>query len=189
VEELETFNLTINVSSLPEGIFSGDPSSALVNILDTDGMSLLCILTMCLIHSVILVATLSFSQTTYSINEDIGSVQPTLVLSKLLLTDITVLVKSTNISTTGNCLYHCCHFIRHSITLDDDYNFGPYNITIPAGMINASFNISISPDNILEGNELFSLTIDQTSLLTVVISDNSTLVMIIDDDRKILYFI
>jgi len=40
VEELETFNLTINVSSLPEGIFSGNPSSTLVNILDTDGMSL-----------------------------------------------------------------------------------------------------------------------------------------------------
>jgi len=184
MEELETFNLTINVSSLSEGIFSGDPSSALVNILDTDGMSLLCVLTIYLIHSVILVATLSFSQTTYSIDEDIGTVQPTLVLSKLLLTDITVLVNSININTTGNCLYHCCHFIRHLITLDDDYNSGQYNITIPAGMTNASFNISISPDNILEGNELFSLIIDQTSLPTVVVSDNFTLVMIKDDDCK-----
>jgi len=68
-----------------------------------------------LIPSVILVATLSFSQTTYSIDEDIGSVQPTLVLSKLLLTDITVLVNNININATGNCLYHCCHFIRNFI--------------------------------------------------------------------------
>ena len=51
-------------------------------------------------------------------------------------------------------------------------------------MTNATFNVSISVDNILEGNEAFSLTIDQTSLQTVIISDNSTLVMIIDDDRK-----
>ena len=72
------------------------------------------------------------------------------------------------------------------ISLDNvDYNSGPYNITIPAGMTNASFNISISVDNVLEGNEVFSLTIDQISPVNVIVSDNSTLVMIIDDDRKI----
>lgn len=38
VEETEIFNLTINILSLPEGIFIGDPSSAVVNILDSDGM-------------------------------------------------------------------------------------------------------------------------------------------------------
>ena len=38
-EELETFNLTINESSLPEeGLFIGDPGSAVINILDSDGM-------------------------------------------------------------------------------------------------------------------------------------------------------
>lgn len=51
-------------------------------------------------------------------------------------------------------------------------------------MTNATFNISLFVDNILEGNEAFLLTIDQTSLQTVIISDNSTIVMIIDDDRK-----
>ena len=51
-------------------------------------------------------------------------------------------------------------------------------------MTNATFNISLFVDNILEGTETFLLTIDQTSLQTVIISDNSTLVMIIDDDRK-----
>ena len=37
VEKTEIFSLTINVTSLPEGIFSGDPSSAVVHILDRDG--------------------------------------------------------------------------------------------------------------------------------------------------------
>ena len=74
---------------------------------------------------------------------------------------------------------------RWFITLGGvDYNPEQYSITIPAGMTNATFNISLFVDNILEGNEAFLLTIDQTSLQTVIISDNSTLVMIIDDDRK-----
>ena len=70
--------------------------------------------------------------------------------------------------------------------LDDDYNSGQYNITIPVGMTNASFIISISVDNVLEGNELFSLTIDQISPVNnVIASNNSALVTIIDDDCKL----
>ena len=65
-----------------------------------------------------------------------------------------------------------------------DYDSGVYNIMIPAGVTNVSFNISISPDKVLEGNEVFSLIIIQTSLQTVIITNNSTLVTIIDDDRK-----
>ena len=59
-----------------------------------------------------------------------------------------------------------------------------YFITIPAGMANASFFISVSVDNVFEGNETFLITIVHTSLQTVTTSDNSTLVVIIDDDRK-----
>ena len=51
-------------------------------------------------------------------------------------------------------------------------------------MNNASFNISVSFDNVLEGNETFLITIEQTSIQTVIISENSTLIVIIDDDRK-----
>ena len=51
-------------------------------------------------------------------------------------------------------------------------------------MNNTSFNISVSVDNVLEGNETFLITIEQTSIQTVIISENSTLVVIIDDDRK-----
>ena len=40
VEEIEIFNLTIDESSLPdEGLFIGDHGSAIINILNNDGMS------------------------------------------------------------------------------------------------------------------------------------------------------
>ena len=38
VEETESFYLTINATSLSEGIFTDDPNSIIVNILDNDGM-------------------------------------------------------------------------------------------------------------------------------------------------------
>ena len=38
VEETESFSLTINATSLPEGILTGEPSRTTVNILDSDGM-------------------------------------------------------------------------------------------------------------------------------------------------------
>ena len=65
-----------------------------------------------------------------------------------------------------------------------DYIPGPYFATIPAGMINVSFSISIDPDSILEGDEVFLLTIEQISIPTVNLSDDSALVVIIDDDSK-----
>ena len=38
VEQTESFNLTIDATSLPEGIFTGDPSTTIVNIINSDGM-------------------------------------------------------------------------------------------------------------------------------------------------------
>ena len=38
VEEIELFNLTIDATSLPEGIFTGDPNTTIINIIDSDGM-------------------------------------------------------------------------------------------------------------------------------------------------------
>ena len=67
-----------------------------------------------------------------------------------------------------------------------DYNSGPYDITIPAGITISSFNISIIDDNIYEQHEEFYLTIDQSSLFNGIIvgSPNRTVMKILDDDRK-----
>ena len=44
---------------------------------------------------------ISFSQSTYSVDEDDGPAQPVLVLSNPSSTDITVQVRSNNITATG----------------------------------------------------------------------------------------
>ena len=67
-----------------------------------------------------------------------------------------------------------------------DYNSEPFNVTIPAGSINASFEVAINDDNIFEQIEDFHLTIDQLSSLSGVIIGNPdrAVVNIFDNDRK-----
>ena len=45
-----------------------------------------------------------------------------------------------------------------------DYNSGPYTVTFPAGVTTASFNISITDDNISEDNEDIQIAINDSSL-------------------------
>jgi len=67
-----------------------------------------------------------------------------------------------------------------------DYNSGPYSITFSAGVTSVTFDISINDDSILEDNENFMLTIDQSSLPTNVNRGNpgSATVTIVDNDGK-----
>ena len=67
-----------------------------------------------------------------------------------------------------------------------DYTSGPYTVTFPVGQTTATFNVPINDDNILEGNENFILTIDQTSLPSSVNrgSPGQATVTIIDNDGK-----
>ena len=69
---------------------------------------------------------------------------------------------------------------------DNDYNPGPYILTIPSGDISVSFNISITDDNVLETTEEFLLTIDPLSLPdgVTVGNEGNTTVVIVDNDRK-----
>ena len=67
-----------------------------------------------------------------------------------------------------------------------DYNSEPFNVTIPAGSVNASFEVAINDDNIFEQIEDFHLTIDQLSSRSGVIIGNPdrAVVNIFDNDRK-----
>ena len=67
-----------------------------------------------------------------------------------------------------------------------DYNSGPYNVTFPAGMTSASFDVVINDDSILERNESFVLTIDVDSLPEKVtnVSIAQATVILVDDDSK-----
>ena len=50
----------------------------------------------------------------------------------------------------------------------DDYASGPYSVTFPAGVTRAFLYISITDDNLLEGNEYFTVMIDSSSLISGV---------------------
>ena len=68
-----------------------------------------------------------------------------------------------------------------------DYGSGPYTVVIPAGMTNATFEIPITDDMILENNEDFVITINGTALppgVTPTDPDEAT-VTIMDNDRKL----
>ena len=67
-----------------------------------------------------------------------------------------------------------------------DYNSGSYSIQFNIGVTKASFNISINDDNIMEGNESFSLSINTQSLSNeVTVGDHGqTTVTILPNDRK-----
>ena len=67
-----------------------------------------------------------------------------------------------------------------------DYTSGPYNVTFPAGQTRIPFDVPITDDMILEGNENFMLTINETSLPVGVMrgTPGEATVTIVDDDRK-----
>ena len=67
-----------------------------------------------------------------------------------------------------------------------DYTSGPYIFTIPAGQTTATFEVPITDDMILESNENFMLTINETSLPDHITrgTPEEAAVNIVDDDRK-----
>ena len=66
-----------------------------------------------------------------------------------------------------------------------DYTSGPYTVMFPAGETTATFNVPITDDMILDGNENFMLTINQTLPDGVTRGDPFVAtVNIVDDDRK-----
>ena len=66
-----------------------------------------------------------------------------------------------------------------------DYTSGPYSVTFPAGDTTVTFNVPVTDDMILEGNENFMLTINQTlpSGVTRGTPGEAT-VTIVDNDHK-----
>ena len=66
-----------------------------------------------------------------------------------------------------------------------DYNSGPYMVRFDAGVTNSSFIAMINDDNVLETREIFTLSVDLTSLPSGVTFDlNPTGVIIMDNDGE-----
>ena len=70
-----------------------------------------------------------------------------------------------------------------------DYGSGPYTVRVSAGAVNASFDVKINNDNLLEGNETFNLTINLSSLPDCVnhVNPYQATVIIVDDDGSYYY--
>ena len=68
-----------------------------------------------------------------------------------------------------------------------DYTSGPYLVTFPAEQTTATFNVPITDELILEGNETFMLTINSSSLPDGVSHEilGEASVTIVDNDRKL----
>ena len=76
----------------------------------------------------------------------------------------------------------------YNVTGGVDYNTGPYSVTFPIGSTNASFNITINNDDVLEDDEIFTLHISPvTSGLNVGTPNVQTTVYVTNNFSK--YFI
>ena len=75
------------------------------------------------------------------------------------------------------------------LTGGTDYGSGPYNATIPAGQTRTTFDVPITDNDIVEGDEDFTLTIDPSSLrsnVTVGDPDQTTVTKVDDDSKQLL---
>ena len=68
-----------------------------------------------------------------------------------------------------------------------DYDSGPYNVTIPAGEINSTLNITIKDDDMSEGNETFMISITSSTYVTCVDHCQATLTILDNDGNYCMY--
>ena len=70
--------------------------------------------------------------------------------------------------------------------IGDDYSSEPYNVKFLPEITSVPFDVSITNDNILEGNETFSLIIGSSLVPDKIIIDspNVSTVTIVDNDSK-----
>ena len=133
-----------------------------------------------------------FGQSVYTVNENDDPAQAVLVLSNPSSIDITVEIYNTDGSAVGEYCSILIKMLWDGLTFTGegiDYDSGPYAVTFPALVTSVPFKVSLNDDDILEENETFILTINQSSLPSgVTVSNPSvTTVNIVDNDRKLWY--
>ena len=108
LENNETIQLNIMISSLLKRVILGNPSQSTITIIDNDcklatrSYSYIIMRPCTYIYIIIFVAIkVRFNDSTYRVSESDGLVQPVLLFSNPSSTDITVRVISTNNNATG----------------------------------------------------------------------------------------
>ena len=80
--------------------------------------------------------------------------------------------------------------VHITVGTNSDYDPGPYTITFQPGRVNGLLSIPITDDIVLEGNEIFNLTVRVTSamiLSRVTTGDLSQVTVNILDNDRMLY--
>ena len=73
-----------------------------------------------------------------------------------------------------------------NVTGGADYNSGPYTVIFPIGSTNASFDIIINLDTLLEGDEKFNVSVDSFTSGHIVGNPGVATITIIDTTSKYL---
>ena len=110
---------------------------------------------------VLIEITVRFDNSTYTVNKDGRILRPLLILSNPSSFVETIQVIVTIIGTTNT--WWSVVIITICIGEGIDYNFVLYNVSFPIGSTNASFDITISSDTILEDDEVFNVSINSVT--------------------------
>ena len=133
----------------------------------------------------LLVLTVNFSQVGYSFDEDVdegsGAAQVQLMLSDPSSFEIVVYVMTDNITATGVNNSECTAFDS-----ENDYLYGVHTGTFTSGVTLTFVDVPICNDNVLEGDETFSISIVSNSHPDVVTngSPDHVNITIVDNDGK-----
>ena len=72
--------------------------------------------------------------------------------------------------------------VKSILTGNNDYDPGPYHLTIPAGMTRVRFTVTITDDDVQEIDETFRLSIRNNLSDDFTFSNRVAIVTIINDD-------
>ena len=117
----------------------------------------------------------------YDVMEGNGIIRPELIFSNPSSFDITVQVMATDNTAAGVNNTECA-----TLSPNNDYTLGLYNVTFPANVTTRSVDIPVCDDRVFEGDESFSVSIISNSSPDNVNSGSlsQATVIIIDDDCK-----
>ena len=111
----------------------------------------------------ITVISVSFNQSSYIVNEELETIQLTLLLSNPSSTNIIVPIRTSENTakskTTNTYKFTTLLYELYNLIGGEDYFAGKYFAIFLAGMTVASVDISIIDDNIFEDIENFNVTI------------------------------
>ena len=139
--------------------------------------------------------SINFESSSYRISEGEQKAMLMLMLSNPSSPSINIKVSTNDVNATGTCsLVELLLLLypHYGIIGGVDYVSGPYPVTFTAGVTKVSLDVDIINDIVLEGDEVFQLSIDSITPPNHRVTVNNPSVVnvtIVDNDRKLLFII